>query len=92
MGKWYRVRVRDRARAREHSSSFLFFFFFTPKFTYVVTICNFEFCYKWRAIHTSVHACDGVCDGASSAIIQRQTHALIGKTPYVRIGVASSCC
>ena len=31
--------------------SFLFtFFFLTPKFTYVVTICNFEFCYKRRAI------------------------------------------
>ena len=58
MGKWYRVRVRarvrDRARAREHSSSFLFFSFFfsTPKFAYVVTICNFEFCYQRRAIHT----------------------------------------
>ena len=60
MGKWYRVRVRvrNRARAREQSSSFcLFFFFFSflffffmPKFAYVVTICNFEFCYKRRAI------------------------------------------
>ena len=27
-----------------------------------------------------VGACDGVCDGASSAIIQRRTHALIRKT------------
>ena len=53
MGKWYRVRVRvrDRARAREQSSSFSFYFlFFTPKFAYVVTICDFEFCYKRRAI------------------------------------------
>ena len=27
-----------------------FFFFFMPKFAYVVTICNFKFCYKRRAI------------------------------------------
>jgi len=59
VGKWYRVRVRarDRVRAREHSCSFLFFlFFFTPKFAYAVTICNFEFCYKRRAIRANVMA------------------------------------
>ena len=60
VGKWYRVRarVRDRARAREHSS-FLFFFFFTPKFAYAVSICNFEFCYKRRAIVARVRASQG---------------------------------
>ena len=61
VGKWYRVRarVRDRARAREHSCSFLFFLFFTPKFAYAVTICNFEFCYKRRAIVARVRASQG---------------------------------
>ena len=29
---------------------FFLIFFFTPKFAYVVTICNFEFCSKRRAI------------------------------------------
>ena len=57
MDKWYRVRARVRDRTRPGNTvlpffSFLFFFFFfTPKFAYVVTICNSEFCYKRRAIY-----------------------------------------
>ena len=39
------------------------------------------------------HLYNGACDSALnlSAIIQRLMHVLIGKTHYVRIGVASSC-
>ena len=59
----YRVRVRNRARVREYSSSFLFF---TPKFAYVVTICNFEFCYKRRAIRAHAEASSRV--GVAAAL------------------------
>ena len=34
------------------NSIFFGLFVFTPKFAYVVTICNFEFCYKWRAVRS----------------------------------------
>ena len=53
MDKWYRVRAG--ARARGYSSSF--HFFFTPKFAYVVSICNFEFSYKWPAIRAHAFRC-----------------------------------
>ena len=49
MGKRYRV--RNRARAKGYSS--FLFPFFTPQFAYVVTICDFEFCYK-RVPYVSV--------------------------------------
>ena len=37
-----------------------------------------------------ISACDGVCDGASSAIIQRRTRALIGKTPMLESGLQAA--
>ena len=41
-----------------------------------------------HSARTSVHACDGVCDGASSAILHAETNVRADwKTPYVRIGV-----
>ena len=56
--------------------------------THIVKLCNLlALEQRTRRSHTSVRS-HCVSD---DAIIQRRTHALIGKTPYVRIGIASSC-
>ena len=58
MDKSYRGRVRPKARAGDAVLPFFHTFVFMPKFAYVVTICNFEFCYKRRAIRSGLASPD----------------------------------
>ena len=104
-----RGRVRVRARTREYSSSFLFFapFFFMPKFIYMVTICNSEFCYKRRAISApdlvQVRFCGGRIKYASAEELSLETcsvsyvklfvmmHLYTCKSPLITLAVLLSC-